>query len=107
MEPSAREKESIRVIKLLMELNLPTGPYDPQYGAVFQLDHHTRMLCDWCKKNDPKEQSLELQIWWRDHQIADQKREARDAEALRVKILRSQALAKLTEEERLALSLKE
>lgn len=49
--------------------------------------------------------SLELQVWWRDHQKADAIREAREAVASHQQTLRNAALAKLTPEERAALDL--
>jgi len=66
------------------------------------LDRDTAELCSWCRENDVQEQSLELQIWWRDHQKHDAKREAEEAKK---KAKRKKALAKLTKEERKLLGL--
>lgn len=96
MEPSARERESVRVCGLLEELGWP-GDYDRLYGSPHTLDIDTRTLCDACKSlgdHNLKHYSLELQIWWRDHQIADQKPEVQQ----RLKLI-AQAKAKLNKEE--------
>lgn len=37
-------------------------------------ERQTRTLCTWCNTHDVKAQSLELQIWWRDHQHEDRER---------------------------------
>jgi len=58
------------------------------------LDRLTAHLCGKLKSVDVTSYSLELQIWWRDHQKAD-----RDREENRVLELRNAALAKLTDEE--------
>jgi hypothetical protein len=67
------------------------------------LDRMTRELCAWCKANDVREKSLELQIWWRDHQRADRERQERaQKEAERLKLARA-AAKKLTAQEMEAL----
>lgn len=60
-------------------------------------------LCEWCQAHDVREKSLELQIWWRDHQAFDAKRKAEEAAVIKRQRLKQQAIAKLTVEERLAL----
>jgi hypothetical protein len=50
--------------------------------------------------------SLELQIWWRDHQEADRIRQKEEAAAQKKAHIRAQGLAKLTLEERRALGVK-
>ena len=35
-------------------------------------------LCSWCKVNDISKECLELQIWWRDHQLSDKKLNAKN-----------------------------
>lgn len=47
--------------------------------------------------------SLEMQIWWRDHQRFDKRRQAAERLERRAKQLRTRALAKLTPAERKAL----
>ena len=63
----------------------------------------TRDLCKWARTADVSRYSLELQIWWRDHQRWDRAREADDRAAKQSADLRQQALAKLTPAERRAL----
>jgi hypothetical protein len=66
-------------------------------------DAMARELCEWCKTHDVTTQSLELQIWWRDHQRHDAEREAREVAEQERQKLRAEALAKLTPAERKAL----
>lgn len=99
-EPTSREKESVRVLHLLQEVGFDIE-YDSVYGRPNQLDEDTAKLCQWCKSHTNTEisgMSLELQIWWRDHQIADQKHEHQQ-----MLTLKQSALDKLTNEERSAL----
>lgn len=77
MEPTKREKESVKVMRFLYEVGLFKTP-PGFYGDIKNLDHHTSVLCTWCKKNDVKNYSLELQIWWRDHQKLDLLRESKE-----------------------------
>ena len=37
-------------------------------------DHWVRTLCAWLQRHPATDYSLELQIWWRDHQTADSER---------------------------------
>ena len=55
-------------------------------------DQLTATLCEKCQLEDVSKYSLELQIWWRDHQIADKERFEKEA--------RENALSKLTPYER-------
>lgn len=50
--------------------------------------------------SEVKERSLELQIWWRDHKIADAERERAEREAREKQLKREAALAKLSDEDR-------
>lgn len=67
------------------------------------LDTMTRKLCSWCQGNNVRTKSLELQIWWRDHQAWDKRRLKEEAEERRKRLLRKNALARLTPEERQAI----
>ena len=104
--PSHAELEQKRLNELLDEIGDTTpksshgflGPARP-----LSLDAMTRRLCEWSKANDPRTLSLEFQIWWRDHQAFDRKREATERAIAERDALREQALAKLTPEERKAL----
>lgn len=109
LEPTLREKESVRVLGFLKEVGF--GEYkkfDKYYGNLATLDKDTAKLCEWCKENPEqvKKQSLELQIWWRDHQAADKKKEEARQLKAKLKELQKKALKKLTPEEREALGLK-
>lgn len=74
LEPTEREKESVRVLTLLNSLGFDLG--DPGcYGDTQQLDSHTALLGSWCNCHDMTKQSLELQHWWLGHKIEDKKRE--------------------------------
>jgi hypothetical protein len=69
-------------------------------------DKMVEQLCNFCQTADVSKYSLELQIWWRDHQKADKERleaEIRDAERNKQ---RDKALAKLTDYEKKLLGLK-
>lgn len=73
-----------------------------------ELDKMTAFLCK--KLNDtPKKTisnySLELQLWWRNHQIVDARRKKVEEERARINELKQKALSKLTDEEKKALRL--
>ena len=71
-----------------------------------ELDEITDKLCSTLKEKTPEfiqKQSLELQIWWRDHQAYDLK-EKEDQE--KEKNLKALALSKLTPEEIALLGIK-
>ena len=108
MNPTHAEQQSAKVRELLREVAGKSFNHkSPKecYGNIATIDEDTERLCSWCYDNANHLQgmSLELQIWWRDHQEEDARRE-RD---VRIKTeqqrLRKQALAKLTAEERKAL----
>lgn len=105
MEPTLREKESVRVLGFLKELGQKVGQYDKTYGEVEKLDIHTAKLCELCQTIEVKDYSLELQIWWRDHQEADKKRIKEEYETEKNRGQREKALAKLTSYERKLLGL--
>jgi hypothetical protein len=98
LEPNARECESMLVQSFLKEVGLrKTQP--GEYGNPATLDADTERLCDWCTLHDVSERSLELQIWWRDHQRADVERKKREAAEARERALVASALSKLTDAE--------
>ena len=73
------------------------------------LDKKVAELCAALSNTEPsriRDYSLEMQIWWRDHQAADEGRKKIEQEAARRKKLRKQALAKLTMDEIKALNIK-
>jgi hypothetical protein len=84
--------------------------YHPQaYGKYISddvLDYLTSRICQRLKNcSDIKERSLELQLWWREHQRADQEREQREEQEAILSVIREQALRKLTSQEKKALGL--
>jgi hypothetical protein len=125
-EPSNLERELSRVYLILDELNGLNSlekekeedrrrsweGYDRRAynrGTQKDLDEKTAVVCERLKalsELEIKEFSLELQIWWRDHQAWDKKREASEVEKAKKKLLQREALEKLTDEEREALGLK-
>ena len=104
LAPTAREIESSRLIKLLKECGL-YGNDAPYYGETDKVDAHTKSLCEFCQVNDVSNYSLELQLWWRDHKIADEKRLKLDASLVKVKKDRDELISKLSEYERNLLGL--
>jgi hypothetical protein len=110
MHASQREQESARVRAFLREVGQPapaSAQPDHYYGNVATLDADTAALCDWCRANPEAVlgQSLELQIWWRDHQRADEKKADEAVARARREQLKRIGLSKLTPEERKALGL--
>lgn len=78
----------------------------------YRLDKVTRLLCGLCRKLEGHElfkhilkDNKELNTWWIEHQEQDRKEAIRLAEIKRKKILKKNALAKLTPEERKLLNL--
>lgn len=68
------------------------------------LDSATAELCGKLKKlPDISECSLELQMWWRDHQKADKERKQKENKKKDNEYLKQVALSKLTKEEKKAL----
>jgi len=103
-EANSREKESKKLMLLLAEIGEHQGEI-PYYGKTELLDEHTEKLCDFCQNNDVTGKSLELQIWWRDHQEADKARlESEQAES-KTEQEKNAAISKLTDYERKLLGL--
>lgn len=79
MEAHGDEVQSSIVRELLREID--GQPFDHKkraeyYGNLKTFDEDTARLCQWCRENPlkVKQKSLELQIWWRDHQDIDRRR---------------------------------
>lgn len=112
MEPTEREKESVRVKEFLREIDGKPfdhdRPHGDMYGDIKNLNSDTARLCSFLKTNSErnvKNFSLELQIWWRDHKKADEKREQQEKQSKeKLKLIQS-AKSKLTKKEREALGL--
>lgn len=118
MEATGFEIEMSRVFQLL---DLVEGKrakidrdswngYDKRvYGVFMRTDAAHKIvarLCAACKKmseRDMKNMPLELQMWWRDHQKADKKREKEEQNKQREKAVLTRAKAKLSREELTAL----
>lgn len=103
-EPNSRELESVRVMGFLYEVGLLEEKPD-YYGDVARLDEYATQLCAWCYANKVNTRSLELQIWWRDHQVADKARVDREIKAVIEKKDRDILLSKLTDYEKSLLGL--
>ena len=82
-DPPDPTKYDIEMAKVLALLNELAGmPLPENYGQTYwkgttlqMLDESTENLCSKLKEiNDVSRYSLEMQIWWRDHQKADAKR---------------------------------
>jgi hypothetical protein len=111
MKPNAREVEYSKVLSCLDEIDHGEdfvrrewwrGYHPSAYSKSItqeELDCATARACDFLKSVDVRQFSLELQLWWRDHLEADQRRlDGRShAEELQA------ALAKLTLRERVLL----
>jgi hypothetical protein len=108
LEPSQLEREVSKIAAFLDELQ--TGYLEKKHlggnhprvynsGVTRTIaDEYTARLCRRLKTVDVKNYSLEMQIWWRDHQAADEKK-------LEIQEQRKAALAKLTPKERKLLNL--
>jgi hypothetical protein len=103
---------------LLLEVNGGTvtdeqrgGKYpNPRGGNVRwyhdDLERATAELCGKLKDvEDVTRFSLELQLWWKRHQLADANREAKDAKERNRTSAIASALSKLTDEEKRALGI--
>lgn len=64
-----------------------------------------RTLCEALQGHDVSQFSLEMQIWWRDHQAADKARCERELAQTKMEAERKAALEKLTPHERKVLGL--
>lgn len=114
LNASGREIELSRVACLLDELDGKPinasywdGYHPLVYGKCGEIneDKLVSKLCSRLQNIDVKKQSLEMQIWWRDHQIADKKRLKNELKEKKNKISRAAAIAKLTKYERKLLHL--
>jgi len=108
IEPNYRERESAKVIDLLVEVGLlREDKAQGIYGDVVNLDFHTEQLCDFCQQDNGyvSRCSLELQMWWRDHQKADKERLKQEQMEAKTDEEKSVALKKLSPYERELLGL--
>jgi len=118
MNPTELEKNLSQVYGLLDELK--TGKLSKDYGSGYDnriynkglkqehLDKKVAELCSAITKSKFKitKYSLEMQVWWRDHQKADKERLKKEAKEEKDAVARKKALAKLTPAEKKLLNLK-
>lgn len=108
-----------RVYLLLDEINTGQPPdphsgnwmgYDPRsYGrrhSQSAKDDLVATLCYALSRVDVSKFSLEMQMWWRDHQIADKKRKETEEDKIRKAELLKSAKSKLTDEEKAVLGIR-
>lgn len=105
LTPNRIEQESRKLMILLQEVGLENGDI-PRYGYPSAIHVHTEMLCAYCQEHDVTQHSLELQIWWRDHQKADRERKERELREEKEAVERKVALSKLSDREQELLGLK-
>ena len=110
LESSNLEKELSKTVALLEELKTRVFPL--KFGSGYlvgvynkaseeQLEKTTEELCDKIQKiKDINTYSLELQMWWRDHQEADKERIETELKKVKAKEEQTKVLAKLTPYER-------
>ncbi len=108
--PTGLEIRFSKVLALLHELDTGHHP-GPDYGngnvdwarAGAEIDGSTRDLCERLKREHnttTSNRSLELQIWWRDHQKQDRLRIAKEKDTKDRNVKIARALGKLTKSER-------
>lgn len=113
MNPTTKERDLSRVQCLLDELNgikFTRGSWDGYHPKVYcksvNADNLVADLCSRLHKcPDVTKYSLEMQMWWRDHQEADFKRKQAEAKKQQAQKIKQKALAKLSPSERKALGL--
>jgi hypothetical protein len=116
LEPSSYEKQISKVACLLDELNgkkdLDRSHWGGMHPKVYSkctkelADKMTAELCSRLQNTDVTKHSLEMQMWWRDHQLADKQRIERELQEKKNDHDRKAAIAKLTPHERQLLGLK-
>ena len=117
MNSTGLEREISRVYCLLEEIetgkpvDTKSGNWDGYHPSVYgqpvgrkQGDEAVARLCGILRKTrNIKKYSLEMQMWWRDHQEADRARERRERKDAEQKALAKSAMQKITKEELAAL----
>lgn len=115
MEANQSEKNLSVVYGLLDELEtgkLPSNFGDGYNKRVYNkhlskehLDEKTEELCSKLQNLDVSKLSLEMQMWWRDHQKADKERLEKEIKNKETEMERLKALSKLSDYERKLLGL--
>lgn len=111
MEPNHKEKYLSQVACLLDELNGKKikaaswmKGYHPKIYNQFvkpkDADNLVSELCERLQKVDITKYSLEMQIWWRDHQAADKKRIENQLKKETENKIKAKIIEKLTPYER-------
>ena len=115
MEANQNEKNLSVIYGLLDELE--TGKLPSNFGDGYDkrvynkrlskehLDEKTEELCSKLQNSDVSKFSLEMQIWWRDHQKADKDRLQKEMSEQKDNEARNIALSKLSDYERKLLGL--
>lgn len=113
MEANGKEKQLSQVACLLDELNGKefsksdwNGYHPSVYSRSVDGDALVAELCRRLQFVDVTSYSLEMQIWWRDHQRADKERLERGVAEQATDAEKERALSKLTDYERDLLGLK-
>jgi hypothetical protein len=117
MNPNNREIEMSKVASLLDELE--GKPIKPDYWSGYHpnvyskgirkedADIMTSKLCHALRNTDVTKYSLEMQIWWRDHQKADAERLKAELASSKVKKDRDELISRLNPYERSLLGISE
>lgn len=111
---SHKEREMSKVACLLDELGgkkkINRDHWDGYHPRVYNervdADAMVAELCSKLQSVDVSEYSLEMQIWWRDHQEADRRRAKAAIARAKTDKQRRAAMSKLTPHERKLLGLK-
>ena len=116
LDPTQKEIELAKVYGLLDELE--TGKLSNKYPDGFDervyneniskeaMDEKVEKLCSKLQKTDVSKYSLEMQMWWRNHQEADRKRLEKEIKDKKNKEERDKILSKLSKYEIDLLNLK-
>jgi len=110
MVPNLREIAGSKVATLLDELTgkeFNKSHWRGHHPKVYnnrisqdELDRLTATLCSKLQTADVTKYSLELQTWWRDHQLIDKRRVEQEIKEEKDERAKDEALAKLTDYER-------
>lgn len=113
LEASGAERWLSQVACLLDELDgkpINRNHWDGYHPRVYSQrvdgDKMVAQLCNRLQAVDVRDYSLEMQIWWRDHQAADKARVEKELAAAKDAKARKAALAKLTSHEKKLLGIR-
>jgi hypothetical protein len=110
-QKSQTELDHIKLVRIQQEIDVGLAvkdnrnPMRAPFPTKETLDELTKKLCEHFREYGATNYSLEVQIWWRDHQIEDVERERREIAQAADAELRRRGLDKLTDEEAKALGL--